>query len=296
MQTDLTGDRIDDTVDLRQLLSMLWQGRWWIVTATVVSGIVAVAYALLAPVTYRAEAVVQVRQENSGGGLSSLASRYGDLAALAGLGGGTGGDRALALATLKSRVVIQAFIAENNLLPILFEKAWDSNNSRWKSETPPTLWHGYKAFSEQLLKVSEDRKTSLVVIAIEWRDPEIAAAWVTELIARTNAYLRNKTIHEGQNNLDYLRNQAKQTSVVELQQAVYALMESELKKLMFASGSDEYIIQTIDPAQAPKLRIKPKRRQIVVAGLLLGGFLGVIALLLRGFFVPRPVAERARSS
>jgi uncharacterized protein involved in exopolysaccharide biosynthesis len=296
MQTGLAGDR-NDTLDLRQLLMTLWQGRWWIVAATVLGGGVAIAYALLAPPVYRAEALVQVRQESGAGPLNAFASQYGDLAALAGLGAGTGGgDRAMALATLKSRVVIQAFIQENHLLPILFEKAWDLDNKRWKSGAPPTLWHGYKFFSENLLKVTEDRKTNLVVIAIEWRDPEVAAAWVTDLIARTNTYLRNKTLHESRNNLEYLRQQAKETAVVELQRAVYALMESELKKLMFASGSDEYAIRTIDPAQAPKLRIKPQRRQIAVTGILLGGFLGIVAVLLRSLFFSQPATGRMRES
>ena len=291
MQTDTTNQYPDDEIDLRQLVTTLWDGRWWIIATTFLGSAIAVAYALLATPIYRAEALVQIRQESrAGGGLNALAAQFGGLTDFAGLSGGSGGDRALTLATLKSRVVVQAFIQDKNLLPELFEKAWDPVNKRWNVSDPqkaPTLWHGYKAFSEGILKVTEEKKTGLVTVAIEWRDAEVAAAWATELIARTNAHLRDKTILESEKNLDYLRQQLKQTGLVELQQAVYTLVESELKKLMLAKGGEEYAIKTIDPAQAPKLRTKPKRSQIAILGFLLGGFLGVIAVFVKNAFRPK---------
>lgn len=298
MQTDTTNQYPDDEIDLRQLIATLWDGKWMIAATTFVSSAIAIAYALLATPIYRAEALVQIRQESrTGGGLNALAAQFGGLADFSGLTGGSGGDRALTLATLKSRAVVQSFIQDNNLLPELFEKAWDRENKRWKVNDPkeePTLWHGYEAFSKGILKVTEERKTGLVTVAIEWRDPDVAAAWAKELIARTNVYLRDKTILESENNLDYLRQQVRQTGVVELQQAVYTLVESELKKLMLAKGGEEYAIRTIDPAQAPKLRIKPKRRQIAILGLLVGGFLGVVAVFLRNAFRPQTKTSALR--
>lgn len=292
MQSDTATQYADDDLDLRQLIATLWDGRWWIIATTFVGSAIAVAYALLTPPVYRAEALVQIRQESrANGGLGTLAAQFGGLAEFAGLSGGSGGDRALALATLRSRVVVQAFIQDKNLLPELFEKAWDPVNKRWKVSDPrkqPSLWDGYMAFAGGILKVSEDRKTGLVTIAIEWRDPEVAAAWATELIAYTNTFLREKTLRESEKNLDYLRQQVRQTGLVELQQAVYTLVESELKKLMFAKSGEEYAIKTIDPAQAPKDRIKPKRRQIAIVGFLLGGFIGVVAVFVRNAFRPKP--------
>lgn len=291
MQTDTTNQYPDDEIDLRQLIATLWDGKWLIAATTFVSSVIAVAYALFATPIYRAEALVQIRQESkAGGGLSALAAQFGGLADFSGLAGGSGGDRALTLATLKSRVVVQSFIQDNNLLPELFESQWDPETKRWNVSDPknePTLWHGYEAFSKGILKVTEDKKTGLVTVAIEWRDPDLAAAWAKELIARTNAYLRDKTILESEKNLDYLRQQVRQTGVVELQQAVYTLVESELKKLMLAKGGEEYAIKTIDPAQAPNLRTKPKRSQIAILGFLLGGFLGVVAVFVRNAIRPQ---------
>lgn len=288
MQPNNSETYSDDGIDLRQLIATLWDGRWWIMAATFVCSAIAVAYALLATPIYRAEALVQIREESKGGGgLRSLAAQLGGLADLAGLAGGSSGDRALALATLKSRVVIQAFIKDQNLLPELFEDKWDSNSKRWKVDDPkgePTLWHGYKTFSESILKVSDDKKTGLVTVTIEWRNPDVAAAWATGLIAFTDNYLREKAILESNKNLDYLQQQLKQNGQVELQQAAYSLMESELKKLMLAKGGAEYAFKTIDPAQAPRLKSKPKRGMIAILGFLIGGFMGVVAVFVRNAF------------
>ena len=283
-----------DELDLRALVRAIWHGRWIVLGSTFVCSVLAVVYALLLTPIYRAEAVVQVRNDTkSGGGLAAVAAQLGGFADLSSLLGGTESDRALTLATLKSRILIQAFLQEHALLPVLFEDLWDPETKRWTVDDPkeePTLWLGHEIFVEDVLRVSEDRKTGLVMIAVEWHDAEQAAAWTTELIARTNAYLRERTIQESERNLAYLQQQLKQTGLVELQQAVYTLVESELKKLMLAKGSEEYAIKTIDPAQPPKRRYKPNRALIAVSGFMLGGFIGLLILFVRSELQPRPAA------
>lgn len=288
---DADSRNLEDHIDLRQLVQTLSQGRWWIAGATVVGTTIAIVVALMTDPVYQAQAVVQIRQESKfGQGMGAVTSPFGALMDIGGLSLGGGGDKAVAVATLKSRVIVQGFIRDRNLLPELFDDKWDADAKAWKSGDPekaPTLWHGYNVFMRDMLKVGEDRKSGLYTIAIEWRDPQAAAAWVTELIARTNEHLRNQAVNEGEKNLAYLQQQVKQTGVVELQQAVYTLQESELKKLMLAKGGGEYAIKTIDPAQPPKQRLRPKRTQMVALGLLLGAFAGVVFVLARNALAPR---------
>jgi uncharacterized protein involved in exopolysaccharide biosynthesis len=272
-------------IDLWQLVHSLWEGKWLIVLTTAAFSIAAVAFALLATETYRAEALVQPRQESrDAGGLGLLASQFGGLADLAGLSLGGGGDRSVAIATLKSRTVIEAFIQEKNLLPKLFEARWDADAGKWKRSDPkyiPTVWRGYIAFSKDILKVTDDKKTGLLTVAIEWRNPEEAQQWVTELIARTNEYLKAQAIREGEKNLAYLEEQSRKIGQVELQKSLYSLVERELKKLMIAKGDEEFAIKTIDRAVVPKEHARPKRALIAILGFLLGGIVGVIAVLVR---------------
>jgi uncharacterized protein involved in exopolysaccharide biosynthesis len=281
---------IGDDLDLRKLVAALWGGRWILLGTTLAFTLTAVAWSLLLTPVFRAEALVQVRDETKpgGGGLTAVAAQLGGLAEL--IGGFDGGekDKALTLATLKSRTLIQQFIRDERLMPVLFADKWDAETNDWSDpEEAPSLWHGHRLFVEEVLRVGEDKKTGLVTIAVEWKDAQAAADWVTALVARTNAYLREKAVQESEKNLAYLQQQLRHTGQVELQQSVYALVESEMKKLMLAKGNEEYAIRTIDPAQPPQRKAKPNRGLMAVAGLFLGAFAGLVILFIRSELRPR---------
>jgi uncharacterized protein involved in exopolysaccharide biosynthesis len=277
-----------DQQTLREVVALLWQQRRWIMASTLALTIAALAFAFLATPKFRAEVLVQIRQETSvGSGLRMLAGQFGGLAELAGLAAPGSDDRALALATLKSRALIQAFIDDNRLLPKLYPHLWDAETKGWSVDPSkaPTSWHAYRAFTENILKVSEDKKTGLVTVAIEWTDAAEASAWATEIVARTNRVLREAAIKECERNLEYLTRQSKETGLVALQQSAYSLIETELKKLMLAKVGDEYSLKTIDPAQPPKRRHWPRRTLIVALGLATGLALGVFLVLARKAYV-----------
>jgi LPS O-antigen subunit length determinant protein (WzzB/FepE family) len=52
---------------------------------------------------------------------------------------------------------------------------------------------------------------------------------------------------------------------------------------MLVEVADEYVLKTIDPANTPDKKDKPKRALIVVLATLLGGMLSVIFVLIRHF-------------
>jgi capsular polysaccharide biosynthesis protein len=63
----------------------------------------------------------------------------------------------------------------------------------------------------------------------------------------------------------------------------YQLIEQQTKTIMLAEVSLEYVLKTIDPANAPEEKAKPKRALIVVLGTMLGGMLSVLIVLVRYF-------------
>jgi len=256
------------------LVAVLWRARLVVAAGAAAGTVVAIIYALTATEVFRAEALVQPRQQSAQGmSLASLGARLGGLADLAGLSFGGGGDKAVSIATLKSRELVEGFIRDQNVLPRLYPAAWDQQNNKWKDpEHAPTTWQAYNDFVRSILTVVEDRKTGLVTIAVEWTDPVEAQRWVTELIARTNAHLKSAAILEGEQNLAYLENQARKIGQVELQRSLYGLMETEMNKLMVAKGGQEFAIKTIDPAFVPQKRIRPKRTRVTVLGFLVGMF------------------------
>lgn len=285
-----------DEISLRDLFDVLWSRRLLIVLITAAAALIGVATALLLPEKFESSVVLAPAGDESGsklGGAGALLSQFGGLASLGGISlGGGGGRKSEAVATLASGALTEAFIRDRDLLPILFEDDWDAATKTWTIRDPrkqPTPWKAEKFFREEVRVVSEDKKTGLVTLTITWTDPELAAQWATELVARTNATLRARAIADAQRSLDYLNEQLKKTSVVELQTAIYGLIESQIKQIMVANGSEEFAFRIIDPARVSEKRSSPKRPQIMI----LSTFFGLVLGCGLAFGLPRKLPQRA---
>jgi uncharacterized protein involved in exopolysaccharide biosynthesis len=267
-----------DTISLRQIWQVLWQGKGIVIATTIIFAVGSVAYALLAKEVFRAEVLLVPAAEQSA---SMSGSQLGGFAALAGLSVGNG-DNIESLAVLQSRKFARDFIEQLDLLPVFFEKNWDAANKRWVQEDPdevPDVRDGVKLFHEKVLSVSEERSTGLVTLAIEWTDPDIAAAWAGILVERLNDRLRERALQEAETNVAYLQSELASTTLVTLQDSIGRLLESELPKLMLAKGNEEFAFKIVDPAVSPKHRVRPKRALTVVIGTILGGLLGMFMVL-----------------
>jgi uncharacterized protein involved in exopolysaccharide biosynthesis len=267
-----------DTISLRQIWQILWKGKGIVIASTIIFAVGSVAYALLAKEIYRAEVLLVPAAEQSA---PSLGGQLGGIAALAGVNVGDGKD-VEALAVLQSRKFARDFIEQLDLLPVFFEKNWDAANKRWVQEDLneiPDVRDGVKPFLEKVLSVSEERSTGLVTLAVEWTDPDIAAAWAGILVERLNDRLREKALQEAETNVAYLQSELASTTLVTLQESIGRLLESELPKLMLAKGNKEFAFKIVDPAVSPKHRVRPKRALTVIIGTILGGLLGIFMVL-----------------
>lgn len=278
-------DLSDDEIRLAELWNIVWSGKWRIVGVTFVFALLSVVYALYATEWFRAEVLLAPAEERN---VSPLQSQLGGIAALAGMSIGSG-DSVEAVATLKSREFARGFIEEHGLLTVFFADEWDAAGQRWLVDNPrkqPDIRDAVRYFHEDILRVSEDRATGLVTLAIEWTDPVLAAEWATVLVNRLNARMRERALQEAETNVTYLQKELAQTNVVTLQQAVGRLLESELQKLMLARGTQEFAFRIIDSAEPPKRRARPKRVLVAIAGTLVGGVVSLIWIFLGHAFRP----------
>ena len=276
----------EDELSLFDLWNIVWKRKWLWLTLGPLAGVIGLIVAITSTEIYRAEVLMAPAQnEESSGGLSALAGQFGGLASMAGISLPSGSDSASAIATLKSRRFINAFVEERNLLPVLFADEWSMENKTWKSQNSeeiPTFWDAYELFSD-VLNVSEDKKTGLITLAIEWHDPELTEKWANELSNRINSHLRELAKSEAERNLAYLEEQLKQTQVIEIKQSLFALIESQTRNAMLANAKEEYAFDIIDPAVVPEQRIRPRRTLVVLASGMLGGFLGLLMCFILHF-------------
>ncbi len=297
----------DDEIDLRELFKAVWKGKWIIIATTFIFAVASVLYALSLPNIYKADALLAPAESSSGGGLSKMAGQLGGLAALAGvnLGGGDTSQTDLAVQVMKSRQFVDAFISKHDLLvPLMAAKEWDiatnklvinedsynSNTDEWLREpeglrgAKPTAQEAFKVFTEDVLIVNQDKESGLYTVSIKHYSPYVAQKWVNWLIEDINKVMRERTIAETSQNLDYLNTQLQKTAVADMQSTFYKLIEEQTKSLMLAEVQEEFVFKTVDPAVVPELKDGPKRALICILGTLLGGMLGVVIVLLRFVF------------
>ncbi len=261
----------DDGIDLLALWRVLVHYKRVLLSVFLSGMLLATGYAFLSTPVYRAELVMAPSTEEKNGGLSSLAGQFGGLASLAGVNLGGGNDADKVLATLKSRVFLVPFLQQEKIVP-LFARGLSG-------ETPSTL-DVYETFSEDVLDIRKDNKTGLMTLSVEWHDPVLAAHWANTLVARLNEHQRQAAIKEAQQSIDYLNQQLSKTSVVDMQQAIYRLIESQTRAIMLANVKKEYVMQVIDPALAPEKRVRPQRGLILVLGAVLSIMAGIFIIFL----------------
>jgi uncharacterized protein involved in exopolysaccharide biosynthesis len=284
-----------EEITLLDIWRILIRHRVLILSTILVCTLVSTVLALVMTPVYRAEIqVAPVSEKDSNSRFAAQLGELGGLAALSGINMEQGSNKNESIATLRSRRFTEQFIKDEKLLPVLFHDKWDVENQRWDETDPeniPTLEDAWKLFNRKIRRISEDRKTGLVVLSIEWEDPGEAARWANELVYRVNEMLRKKAATESENAIGYLREQLRKTSVVELQQVVNRLIESEMKEIILANITREYAFRVIDPAVVPEEPFKPVMVLMVVFGIVSGAVLGVILAMI--FSSVRARRERA---
>jgi len=293
-------DQYDDEIDLRELFSVLWAGKTKIIAITAVFAVASVIYALSVPNQYKATALLAPAQSD-GGGLSGALGQLGGLASLAGvsIGGGESSESQIAQEIMKSWSFVEGFIADNDLAVEVYaaegwskgsnelqinQDAYDSEGSEWLIEDefgvvgPPSSWQLFKAFSERVA-VSEDKKSGLVSVSIEYYSPQIAKQWLDLYISAINKYMQERQVQKVSNNISYLEAQIGKTSIAEMREVFYTIIEEQTKNKMVAEASPDYAFVAVSPSMVPEEKSQPKRALICILGTLLGGMLSVLLVL-----------------
>lgn len=288
----------DDEIDLREIFRLLWAGKWLIGGTALVTTVLAVVAALMLPNIYRAEAVLAPNQDDGAAGISSLAAQYGELASFAGINlpSQSADKTALGLEILQSRKFISDFIQRRDILvPLMAADGWDPEsreleiNSRiydvaakkWvrkagpSGKTVPSLQEAYRRFTG-ILSVSQDSETGFVTVAVDHYSPIEAQKWVAWLVEDINSTVMEQDVEQAEQSIQYLNEQIEATSLADMHNVFFGLIEEQIKTIMLAKISNEYLFTTLDPAVVPEKRLKPRRSLIVVFSMMIGLFVGVL--------------------
>ena len=302
MQNNIQNDtQYDDEIDLRELFGVLWAGSRKIIAITAVFAFVSVIYALSLSDQYKATVLLAPAQSDSAD-LTGALGQLGGLASLAGvdIGGGDSSEAQMAQEIMKSWSFIDVFIAENNIsVEVYAAEGWsrgsnelqidddiyDAETKTWLVENdntgevgPPSSWVLFEDFSERLV-VSENKKSGLVSVSIEYYSPQIAKQWLDMYVAAINAHMQQRQMEKVTNNINYLQAQIENTSIAEMRELFYTIIAEQTKNKMLAEASPEYAFVAVSPSMVPEEKSQPERAFICIIGTLLGGILSVLLVL-----------------
>ena len=302
MQNNIQNDtQYDDEIDLRELFGALWAGSRKIIAITAVFAFVSVIYALSLSDQYKATVLLAPANSDSSD-LSGALGQLGGLASLAGvdIGSGESSESQMAQEIMKSWSFIDVFIAENNIsVEVYAAEGWsrgsnelqidddiyDAETKTWLVENdntgevgPPSSWVLFEAFSERLV-VSENKKSGLVSVSIEYYSPQIAKQWLDMYVAAINAHMQQRQMEKVTNNINYLQAQIENTSIAEMRELFYTIIAEQTKNKMLSEASPEYAFVAVSPSMVPEEKSQPERAFICIIGTLLGGILSVLLVL-----------------
>jgi len=270
----------EDEINLLDYLIVLLKHKRLIAGIVGGAAVLAVVVTILMTNIYRSEATITARQQEKAEGGSALAALRG-VAGIAGelVGFGSGGDVDKIETLLKSRELVRRVVEKNSLLPRLFEDDWDPKKKEWKENPAPTIQDAYKLFKDDLLTVSRDRKTNIVTVKIDHKDPQFAKQLVDHCLTELSETLREETLNDAAENQRFLREQLDKTFDALLREKISNLLAKEIEKETFARAQRYYSFIVLDPPVVSDLdkKVKPKRALICILSVIVAGFFAVFA-------------------
>ena len=186
----------EDVIDLYELWQTIWKRKKFITIFCSAAVVLTAIVSLIMSPIFRAESTVLPisSKTNLLGGMS-------DLAALAGMSLGAGGDDTTKiLAVLNSRTIKEIVITELDLIKVIFEDGPPENRN-------PMLATIEKF--EDMVTVTSDKKSGLITIAFENKDPELSKKVVESYVRNLKDILNTKSLSVNKMKREFLEQQLK---------------------------------------------------------------------------------------
>jgi uncharacterized protein involved in exopolysaccharide biosynthesis len=105
---------------------------------------------------------------------------------------------------------------------------------------------------EDVLRVVDDRGSSVLSLKVRWRDAQVAAAWANDLVAFVNQQIRESAQAEASRSIEFLNRALDSTDVVATRESIFRLIEAQTKTIMLANVREDFAFRVVDPAVPPE--------------------------------------------
>ena len=300
IEKDLPPQAFEDEISLREIVSVLWNGKLLISAITTFFAVTSIIVSLSLTNYYTSESLL-ISRDKQESGMSSLSG----LASIAGVDlSSQGASLNKVIDIIQSREFVKRLITYDDVLPsIMAAKSYDTSTKKlsfdpelynessktWVRDAPvnrdviPSYIETHKEYSE-LLSITKDRLTGHVTIKIEHISPVFAYDFLSLVIQEANDVYREIDIDGANKALTYLNQELSGSPQVELKKSITNLMENQLETKMMASIHDDYVLMTLEPPFIPERKSGPVRSLIVILSTISGGLLSFMVVLFRRYY------------
>ena len=288
----------EDTIDLKEVFAIMWEGRKLIILITFVFALGSIFYALSLTDYYKSQATLSLATPSSGGGNS--VSGLGGLASLAGISisSSSMNKGALVVNTISSRAFLKHLMSvDENVLPSLKAAAsyeseskklvfdpdvYDVTENKW-IQAQPSYLQAYDTYMGQVT-VNYQEQRNMIMMSVEHISPIFAQKFLDLIIREADNLLRQKDLQRSSEALAYLTLELSKTSLLDIKNSLNQLILSQLQSQMMAKISTNYVLNVIEPPFIPENKFKPSRSLICLLGLVFGFVLGILWVVLSHHF------------
>lgn len=273
---------VDELKLLLKTMFLLWRKKNWILLGAFLITAAGVIYALISEPVYTAQAIIAPKEADKGISAGGLLSQMGGLGGMMAAQMGVGGTKLDYIAIIaKSHDLAEVIIHKYNLLPHLFHKKYNFDNSQWiveKDSTEiPGISNGVVKFTKDVISVSTDIKRNVVIIKAEMHDSLLVAEVINYCIVELDKKLKYDMVKQSQEKKAFLDSQMKTTADPWMIQKLQALSVLEVEKAMMVAGKS---IEVLETPMVPLKKTKPERVKIVVIAFIGGCILSMMILLI----------------
>ena len=295
----------NDDIDLKELFSVLWRGKYFVIIFTMISLAAGSLYLRNVSSKYNVSillAPVQVEQ---------TAPNFGNLGGLASLAGislpsGNASDFAKYEIMLKTQEISTLVFKEKNLIQALFSDEWDNSQQIFRAPKknrltlikndvkelltgqPPKEYTEpspakLKEFIYKKIRINLDKKTQYLNLSAENSNPELLTKLLVSMIKNTDELFKQKFITQANDAVQFYQIKIAKARSQEHRQILAQLIAKEEQKLLLATREGPFVAEILTGPNTSLYPTSPRPSLILALSILLGGFLSCGLLLIRSF-------------
>ena len=294
-QTHPSNSSEDITVDIKELVGLLWGGRKLIILITSVVSLCTVFYALSLTDHYRSNTTMSLMTADK---TSMITGGVGGLVSIAGINlASTYTKGAMIVNTINSRQFLKHLLSFDDVLPSLmaaksYDKetkklvfdpdVYDATNKEWL-EGEPNYLLAYEIY-RSILTVQFQDSRNIIYLDVEHISPVFAQELLTLIIREADNAIRERDVKRANEALEYLTSALARTALTEIRTSITMLMRKELEQQMRGGIDSNFVINVIDPPYIPIFKSKPIRSYICLIGAFFGVVIGILWVVVRHFY------------